>query len=107
MLIMSIPIISPIDFGTSGSNLKLLPAPADGEVAGNASPDDPDYEVQQNEPPVRRPPPFFIAPPALMAINEIEQALETGGHKDFGWWKERINIVRDALKPKRPEDATE
>lgn len=104
MLMMHIPIISPIEIGTPVSQLKLLPAPVDAKDEGAANPDDPDYEVEQNEPPVRRPPPLFIASPALMAINEIEQALEVGARHDFGWWRERVNIVRDAIRPKRPDD---
>lgn len=105
MLIMSIPIISPIDLSPSGGNQKLLPAPDD-EVnpeEGTASPDDPDYVVQANEKPLPPPPPLFIASPALMAINEIEHALEVRDNHDFGWWRERINIIRDALRPKRPQ----
>ena len=103
MLIMSIPIITPIDLSPAGSAAKLLPAPDDGKVEGSASPDDPDYKVETNEPKVP-PPPLFIASPALMAVNELEHAIEVNAHHDFGWWRERINMIRDALRPKRPTD---
>lgn len=104
MLIMSIPGISPIELNMAPPGAKLLPAPndaAESQVSEtvDAAPEDPDYKVEQVEVP---PPPLFIASPALMAINEIEQALEVNAHHDFGWWRTRINTVRDGLKPQRP-----
>ena len=99
MLIMSIPIISPIELNPAQSALKLLPAPEkplDEEVQTEV--EEPDYIVQEIDHP---PPPEFIASPALMALNEIEQALEIQEYHDFGWWRKRLTLVRDVVKPPR------
>jgi hypothetical protein len=99
MLIMSIPVISPIDLSPAQSSTKLLPAPEETEVEEvPAEGEEPDYTVQEVEYP---PPPAFIASPALMALNEIEQALEVQEYHDFGWWKKRLNVLREAIKPPR------
>ncbi len=104
MLIMSIPIISPIDLTPGQSSMKLLPAPE--AVAEHQLPpgeEEPDYTVQEVDHP---PPPAFIASPALMALNEMEQALEVQAYHDFGWWRKRLNVLREAIKPPRNTDVS-
>lgn len=96
MLIMSIPIISPIDLSPAQSSIKMLPAPEQPEVEQlPAGSEEPDYTVQEIDHP---PPPAFIASPALMALNEMEQALEIQEYHDFGWWRKRLNLLREAIK---------
>jgi hypothetical protein len=77
-MLMSIPIVSPIEITFRDVGVRRLPAP-----------DEPDYEVHAL--PASR-------TPAQLALDEIEHATQVSEYHDFSWWDERLRIVRAALE---------
>lgn len=103
-MLMSIPIISPIDFAPHPASVRLLPGPEDANVEASTVDDgsmgDADYTVH-DEPPDELVMPehaYLVASPALMALNQIEQAAERGDHHPWWWWTMRTQSIRAALK---------
>jgi hypothetical protein len=91
-MLMSIPVISPIELSLPSYD-KLLPAPDQSGIQ------DAEYTVQESTTAPTTPrAAFLVASPALIALNEIEQAAEVGQYHDFGWWRQRINTIREAVK---------
>jgi len=92
-MLMSIPIIAPIELTLSGDGVKALPAPDQSGI------EDAEYTVDESPAPYETPATaFMVATPALVALNEIERAAEIGQYHDFGWWRQRVDTIRDAIK---------
>ncbi len=85
-MLMSIPIISPIDVTLGESGVRMLPAP-DYEVL--ALPAAAMLSVETSTP---------LQDPAVTALNEIELAAQISEYHDFSWWDERIRQIRDRLR---------
>jgi hypothetical protein len=93
-MLMSIPVISPIEL-TMPAYEKLLAAPDESGIQ------DAEYTVETTETttgPAAPAAAFLVATPALLALSQIEQAAELGNYHEFGWWRERINTIRDVVK---------
>jgi hypothetical protein len=91
---MSIPVISPIELTVPAYD-KLLAAPDESGIQ------DAEYTVETAESATGPAVPtaaFLVATPALGALNQLEQAAELGQYHEFGWWRERINTIRDVVK---------
>lgn len=102
-MLMSIPIISPIEVTfprDAGARLLVSGETAVAGAAigalpgGMASADaEPDYTVHELSPQA------LPAPdPAIAALDDIEQATAVGEYHDFEWWRARISAVRAALE---------
>jgi hypothetical protein len=81
-MLISIPIISPIEITLGEPTMRRLPPP--------------DYEVQA------LPPAAALASgeersPSLVALDEIERAAQVSEYHDFSWWDERIRIIRTRI----------
>ncbi|MGI8546569.1 MAG: hypothetical protein ACR2M1_04425 [Gemmatimonadaceae bacterium] len=86
---MSIPVISPIEITLrTDATARLLPAGTPGEDQ------EPDYTVQELSAPQ---PAVITADPAVMALNEIEDAAAVSEYHDFEWWRTRIAAIRSVL----------
>ena len=91
-MLMSIPIISPIELSVPNYG-KLLPSPDESGIQ------DAEYTVQESSSSPTTPrTAFLVASPALIALNEIERAAEVSQYHDFGWWRQRLNTIREAIK---------
>lgn len=86
-MLMSIPIISPIEITLAEPAVRLLPAPPDYEV--HALPAAAVLTTEND--------------PASVALDEIERATGVGEYHDFAWWDERINLIRAQLGRDRAE----
>ncbi len=84
-MLMSIPIISPIEIRVGEPGVRMLPAP--------------DYEVHALPPAAILSAETSTPPedPAITALNEIELAAQISEYHDFSWWDERIRQIRDRL----------
>lgn len=88
---MSIPVISPIEITLrTDPGARLLPAGITGEDQ------EPDYTVQELS--AAQPAVTAAADPAVMALNEIEDAAAVSEYHDFEWWRTRIAAIRSALE---------
>lgn len=93
-MLMSIPVISPIEITLRiDAGTRLLPS-------GTAGADtEPDYTVQELS--AAQPAIGAVADPAVMALNEIEDAASVSEYHDFEWWRTRIATIRSALESRR------
>ena len=84
-MLMSIPIISPIEIRVGEPGVRMLPAP--------------DYEVHALPPAaiLSAETPTPPEDPAITALNEIELAAQISEYHDFSWWDERIRQIRERL----------
>ncbi len=91
---MSIPVISPIEITLrTDATARLLPAGTPGEDQ------EPDYTVQElSAPQSAVTTAVSTADPAVMALNEIEDAAAMSEYHDFEWWRTRIAAIRSALE---------
>jgi hypothetical protein len=99
-MLMSIPVISPIDITLTGPGIRMLPPP--------------DYEIHAlpastlTEPVIRESTILestsststdaAAATAAMNALNEIERAAQVSEYHDFSWWDERIRTIRVRLE---------
>lgn len=83
-MLMSIPIISPIELNLSEPGIRRLPPP-------------PDYEIHALPAAA-----VLIAEtlkgPAIAALDEMEHATQISEYHDFSWWDERIRLIRARLE---------
>jgi len=92
-MLMSIPIIAPIELSLPAYGAKMLPSPDESGIQ------EAEYTVQETSTAPTTPrTAFMVASPALVALNEIERAAEISQYHDFGWWRQRINTIREAVK---------
>jgi hypothetical protein len=81
-VLISIPVISPIDITLGEPGIRRLPPP--------------DYEIQaltEAESTTTTP-----RDPAAVALDEIESAAEVSEYHDFSWWDQRIRTIRARLE---------
>lgn len=85
-MLISIPIISPIEIKLGEPSVRMLPAP--------------DYEVHALPPAAILSAETATPPqdPAIAALNEIEIAAQISEYHDFSWWDERIRQIRSRLE---------
>ena len=85
-MLMSIPIISPIEIRLGEPGVRMLPAP--------------DYEIHALPPAAILSAETSTPPedPAITALNEIEVAAQISEYHDFSWWDERIRQIRERLE---------
>jgi len=85
-MLMSIPIISPIEIKLGEPSVRMLPAP--------------DYEVHALPAAAILSAETATRPedPAIAALNEIELAAQISEYHDFSWWDERIREIRTRLE---------
>ncbi len=86
-MLMSIPVISPIELKLGGPRVRKLPAP--------------DYEILALPAAVLPVPAEAPRDPAAVALDEIEAAAQISEYHDFSWWDERIQLIRAQLEPYR------
>lgn len=95
-MLMSIPVIAPIDVdlaSPSRGGERLLAA---GPLPQGADEHEPDYTVHELSPQA------LPAPdPAVLALDDIEQAVAISEYHDFEWWSTRLSTVRSALERAR------
>jgi hypothetical protein len=88
-MLMSIPVISPIELTLRDSGVRRLPPP--------------DYEVHALPPAGETLTLAAIAvtpepaDAATVALDEIERAAQISEYHDFSWWDQRIRIIRARL----------
>lgn len=91
-MLMSIPVISPIEVTLRDAGVRRLPAPES---------DYPDYEVHALSAPAATAATAMASgsarTPAHAALDEIEHATQVSEYHDFSWWDERLRIIRAAL----------
>lgn len=88
-MLMSIPIISPVEVKFEESAVRLLSSP-------------PDYEVDAL-PVAIESVAEYSGDPAQLALDEIERAAQISEYHDFSWWDERIRTIRASLDTDRAE----
>lgn len=83
-MLMSIPVISPIELTLAEPAIRRLPAP-------------PDYEIHALPPAAVL---SLEAPkdPAIVALDEMEHATQVSEYHDFSWWDQRIRLIRVRLE---------
>jgi hypothetical protein len=81
-VLMSIPIISPVEVRLTEPGVRRLPAP-------------PDYEVDAL--PAATVTPELPPDPATTALDDIQRAARVSEYHDFSWWEERISLIRARL----------
>lgn len=87
-MLMSIPIISPIEIKLAEPTVRRLPAP-------------PDYEVDALPPAAvltEEAAEVDTKDPAVIALDEMEHATQISEYHDFSWWDERIRLIRTRLE---------
>ncbi len=78
-MLMSIPVISPLEIRLGEPGVRRLPPP--------------DYEIHAL--PAAAVLSAGTTPaPAMVALDEIERAAQVSEYHDFSWWDERIRIIR-------------
>ncbi len=83
-MLMSIPVISPVEVMLGESGVRRLPPP-------------PDYEIHAL-PPAAVLSPEAATDPAIVALDEMEHAAQISEYHDFSWWDERIRTIRAHLE---------
>jgi hypothetical protein len=92
-VLMSIPVIAPIDVTLGEPGVRRLPPP--------------DYEIQaltEAESTVASTAAPTTALPrdaAVVALEEIESAAQISEYHDFAWWDQRIRTIRARLEANR------
>jgi hypothetical protein len=81
-VLMSIPIISPVEVRLAEPGVRRLPAP-------------PDYEVDAL--PAATLAAELPSDPATTALDDIQRAARISEYHDFAWWEERISLIRAGL----------
>jgi hypothetical protein len=82
-MLMSIPIISPVEITLGEPGARRLPPP--------------DYEIDAL-PPAAVLTAGATREPVVVALDEIERAAQVSEYHDFSWWDERIRIIRARLE---------
>ncbi len=83
-MLMSVPIISPIEVQLGEPEVKRLPAP--------------DYEIHALPPAAVLSPAPIQSDPAIVALDEMERAAQISEYHDFSWWDQRIRLIRDRIE---------
>lgn len=99
-MLMSIPVISPVEIKLGEPAVRLLPAPPDYEVDAlppaavltEEATEEPTQEANQeaNQ--------EAMTGPAIAALDEMEHATQISEYHDFSWWDERIRVIRARLE---------
>lgn len=83
-MLMSIPVISPIEITLGEAGVRRLPPP--------------DYEIHALPPAAVLTARTRSLDPATAALDEMEHAAQISEYHDFSWWDQRIRTIRAQLE---------
>jgi len=95
-MLMSIPVISPIEIKLGDPTVRRLPAPPDYEV--HALPPAAVLTDIASEETSEETSDATVKDPVIVALDEIEHATQISEYHDFAWWDERICLIRARLE---------
>ena len=85
-MLMSIPVISPVEVKLGEPGIRRLPPPPDYEIHALPAAAILNVETPKD--------------PAIVALDEMEHATQISEYHDFSWWDERIRLIRAQLEEK-------
>lgn len=95
-MLMSIPVISPVEIKLGEPTVRRLPAPPDYEV--DALPPAAVLTDEATDEATKEATEEATKDPAIAALDEMEHATQISEYHDFSWWDERIRLIRARLE---------